>query len=142
MSSSRSTGPHCREPAVLLLDPDPDFREALAANLKEDGHEVNDSPGIPLSGGFSGIESLVSRLDGLWVLVTTPQIVPPSAVELLSRISRVSFVLLDLYASRHLERMAAANPKLAFASKPSEYDHVHQLIHRVAGVPPPGGILA
>jgi DNA-binding NtrC family response regulator len=106
-----------------LIDADDDFRTALAANLRDDGHQVvearraDDLPATP-------------QLDGVGVVIVGDYDGP--SLRFCDRVHRLhpdtSIILITQYRTDRLERDVASRTFLTVLCKPLAYDDLHALI--------------
>jgi DNA-binding NtrC family response regulator len=115
---------------VLLLGNDAGFRSALAQNLREDGHEVNDferPADLPELNELSHVHILVTDYsfgkgeDGLDLSLRFNSAHPGKPA-----------ILLAAFADDIAEEGVIHLPFLRLLTKPLRYEALHMLIHELA----------
>lgn len=117
--------PPCGEIGVLLVDDDEVFREALAENLRIDGHEVADLGAAPPRDG-------PVRSDRYGILITEYEVPGRNGFELADRFHGYRprpVLLVTAHASATIERQVGARWFMRLLSKPLSYDALHRLLH-------------
>ncbi len=115
---------------ILLVDGDPDFRQALAENLRDDGYEVvafEAPPPAPELGRLGGVDLLVTDFH----LPHTSGIAFAEAFHRAFPAGRVVLVTAD--PSPEIAAAAGARPYLTFRNKPIAYADLRSAIRSVAG---------
>jgi two-component system, NtrC family, nitrogen regulation response regulator GlnG len=110
---------------VLLVDDDDVFRSALAANLREDGHRVEE---------FHAPRDLpeLATLEEVSVLITDYQLSGEDGLTLADRFHgahpRAPVFMVTSYWTEHLEAEAARRDFLTLLRKPLDYDEIARLL--------------
>ncbi len=110
---------------MLLVDEDEVFREALAENLRIDGHEVVDLGAAPT-------RDAAVRSDRHGILITEYEVPGRNGFELADRFHghRPRPVLLvTAHASATIERQVAARWFMRLLPKPLSYEALHRVLH-------------
>ncbi len=114
---------------MLLLDDDPGFRRALAANLREDGHRVHEfehPSELPELDGLEDVHVLITDFcfeggeDGLQFSVRFHSAYPSKPAILLTAYS-------DLAVDEHVGDLEY----IRMLNKPLRYERLHDLLHHV-----------
>jgi len=121
-STSRATARRGERLVVLLIDNDADFRNGLAENLRDDGHQVREyetPAAIPTLDDMNDVHAVVvadynCRHEGL-VFADRFHAAYPT----------VPIVLVTAYWSESVEAEAAQRDFLCVRSKPLDYDELH-----------------
>jgi DNA-binding NtrC family response regulator len=103
---------------LLVIDDDERFRNALVANLREDGFDVLEyasGVGLPLDQRLSGVrlvltDYLMDKEDGL-----------AFAKRFHAAFPSVPVIIITAYATAHLEKEVAAHDYLTLLVKPLDY---------------------
>jgi two-component system response regulator PilR (NtrC family) len=128
--SSTSTCPRhrCEQVPVLLIDDDRSFRYALAANLRDDGHRVEDC------GGPEETPPLPA-LAGIRIVITDDRRRSGDGVDFAERFHRVyprvPVLVVTAFPSDRLEGEVADRPYMQLMSKPIDYEKLHQVLHQL-----------
>lgn len=111
-----------------MIDADDDFRTALAANLRDDGHEV-------VEARLADELPATQPLDGVAVVIVGDHDAP--SLRFCDRVHRLhpdtSIILITEYRSDRLERDVASRTFLKVLCKPLAYDDLHALISAQPG---------
>lgn len=138
-STCRSSHPPGSDKIILLIDEDREFRAGLAAQLREDGHEVREYAEP------QDVLCLPTNED-VGAVIRDYQI--PTDRDSLGfaeffhrRHPGVPIVLISAYWPDYLARRAAKRRYLHLCYKPIEYEDLHGLLHELsrgaATAPPP-----
>jgi DNA-binding NtrC family response regulator len=118
--------------AILVVDDDEVFREALADNLRVDGHVVE--------GCASTLQALEAMGKRAFSLMITDYLMPDgTGIELADQFHGLRgdpSVIVTAYPSPILHSHASARTHVHLLQKPVDYADLHELAHRVLG---PGG---
>ena len=129
-STCRRRDRRCDELAILLVDDDETFRNALGELLRDDGHAV-DAYGsiraVPPLGTLSPAVlitdyQLGENEDGLSFARRFHAVHPDAAI-----------IIVTSHASTHLLQAVAEMPHATALRKPLPYDHLHRLLHTHLG---------
>src|SRR5689334_6467813 len=129
-SNSLGLGPPSDHPMnILIVDDDDDLRGGLAANLRDDGHNVREfsnSLELPPLNTIKDVDVVISDYqmagkDGLML-----------ADEFHYQHPNIPFVLITAYWSQHLESAAAQRKFLHLCRKPFDYDQLHSLLVKLS----------
>jgi DNA-binding NtrC family response regulator len=117
----------CSEIRILVVDDDEVFREALADNLRADGHEVEEC------GSTAG--ALAAMKDGRFSLMISDYSMPGgNGIELTDRFHALQAepaVIVTAYSNPILQTQLKSREHLSLLRKPADYDELHRLVHRV-----------
>ena len=110
---------------ILLIDDDPDFRTGLAANLRDDGHEVREfgSPSeLPGLDTFGDVDAVISdyqmgKYDGLGLADRFHAVHPTTP-----------FIMVTAYWSHHLDAEAGKRKFVVLQRKPLDYEDLLPLL--------------
>lgn len=124
----RFTRAACKDIRVLIVDTDECFRNGLAENLRDDGHEVreyatvSEVPPLATLGEIAAavLDFSVTSADRLALADALHRKYPAAAV-----------IIIPAYESDGKETEAAARPFLHVQSRPLDYGVLHDLIHRL-----------
>ena len=124
-SSSPATDRRVEQLAILLIDSDEDFRNALAENLRDDGHAVQEysrPQETPPLTALGAVKALVighqnSSHDSLVF-----------ADEFHSRYPAVPIVLVATYWSQNMQMQAANRAFVNLRTKPVDYEDLRSLL--------------
>jgi DNA-binding NtrC family response regulator len=129
-SSISRTGPPspCSAVHVLLVDDDETFRNGLAENLRDDGHEVVEygdprqvaAVGVPAGMSVAIIDYEMPHMHGFAL-----------ADELHAARPELPIVLVTAYSPTELVEQTSARGFLRLCRKPIDYDALHALVHRM-----------
>ena len=119
---------------ILLIDDDPDFRTGLAANLRDDGHEVRefenpgDLPGLDTLGHVDAVISdfQMAECDGLGLADRFHAVYP-----------NTPFIMVTAYWSHHLDAEMAKRKFVRLQRKPLDYEDLLAVLS-----PCPSGVAA
>ncbi|MEO8601355.1 MAG: response regulator [bacterium] len=110
---------------VLLLDDDDDFRAALADNLRDDGHTVEQF-------GCAADVPLLTSLEPVSLLIVDQQLEGESGLEFADRFHAthpdVPVIMITAYDSRHLRAEVARRDFIMLRRKPIDYAEVARLL--------------
>lgn len=113
---------------VLIVDEDDGFRNGLAENLRDDGHQVVEY----------GSPSEIPSFKGLakpQLLITDYQMEGEDGLRLAHRFhdvhTDVPVIIVTSHWSEHLDAAVNAHPLLNLSRKPLEYSEFHKLVHRL-----------
>jgi DNA-binding NtrC family response regulator len=130
--SSTSTSrpvPPCSVLPIAVVDDDRTFRVGLAANLRDDGHVVQEYV-APLAVDDGAV------LVGVRVVVSDYQMERENGLTFADAVhvvdATIAVVLVTAYTTRELEAEVDVRPFLRLCHKPIDYDRLHQLIHELA----------
>jgi DNA-binding NtrC family response regulator len=133
-SSSPATDRPVQQPVILLIDSDADFRNALAENLRDDGHTVEEygrpQEAAPLA-EFCAVRALVIGHQ------SSPHQGLAFADEFHSRYPKVPIVLLSAYWSQNMQTQAAKRTFVNLRTKPVDYEDLHSLLCPSTELAPP-----
>lgn len=128
-SRSNSAGTvACSDLAILVIDQDDGFRNALTGTLMEDGHRVVEMKipaALPLAGALADVAVVIADH-------------PPDDVsldfadELVRAHPDLWLILTTAHWTEHLALQAERREKVSLLRKPFSYDRVHALVHRLA----------
>lgn len=126
ISPAEAQRPHSKSDAmVLLIDDDDIFRSGLAANLRDDGHRVEDF------GSPADLPALTS-FEEVSVLITDYQIAGEDGLALADRFHgahpQAPVFMVTSYWTEHLEAEAARRDFLTLLRKPLDYDEIARLL--------------
>jgi DNA-binding NtrC family response regulator len=115
---------------ILLIDDDPGFRAGLAANLRDDGHEVRefDSPGaLPALGTLGDVDAVVSdyqmsECDGLGLADRFHAFHPATP-----------FIMVTAYWSHHLDAEVDKRKFIVLRRKPLDYEDLLAVLEPRSG---------
>ncbi len=122
----------CSALRLVVVDDDRTFRGGLAANLRDDGHVVDE---------YAAPEDVTDRttLDAVGVVVTDYQMERVNGLTFADAVHgshpAIAIVMVTAYATADLETQVAARPFLRLCRKPVDYDDLHDLIHALAPSP-------
>jgi DNA-binding NtrC family response regulator len=127
----------CSEIIVVIVDDDDGFRNALAASLREDGHQVAEyaaPSALPPLPALSGISVLVTDFempgsDGLALADAFHAVHPGAPV-----------ILATACAEGSLQAQVAARGFLRLHRKSMGYDDLHGLLHELTQPPAVAGL--
>jgi DNA-binding NtrC family response regulator len=122
-----ATVPSCEAIPVLLLDDDYGFRSALAANLREDGHEVRE---------YARPRELpaLASLAGIAVVITDYEMPDTNGVTFADAFHAVHpTVPIVLVTANGVH--ARRRDFLYLQQKPVDYEEMHRLVHDLAAHP-------
>ncbi|GIW39802.1 MAG: hypothetical protein KatS3mg076_0379 [Candidatus Binatia bacterium] len=119
----------CRDLRVYVVDPEVAFREALASNLRDDGHTVGESA--------NGLElSERSLIVGNLVTITEYELPQVTGLQLADRLHAVRrdlpVIVVTACDLRIVEAMTGKRPYVWILPKSASYDEIHSLVHRTA----------
>jgi len=110
---------------VILLDDDDDFRNALAANLRDDGYTVSH---------FSRPRDVppLTSLESVSMLIVDYQMEGEDGLTFADRFHgthpTVPVVMVTAYSSHHLDAEVAARPFMSMRRKPVQYEELARLL--------------
>jgi DNA-binding NtrC family response regulator len=118
----------CAEIKILLIDDDENFRTALAANLRDDGHDVHeygkpdDVPALAALGGFSVVltDYQMPMKDGLAFADAFHALHPT-----------VPIVLVTALSVRRRVVTPTQRDFVHWRRKPVDYDELHVFLHHL-----------
>ena len=116
----------CVRLPIVLVDDEPTFRLSLAEALRDDGHVVLD---YPSANDVPPLHALPADA----VLLTDFEMPGTNGLDLADAFRRAHLrgraILMSAYNVPVVDGSVAARPWLRFASKPIDYDALHELIH-------------
>lgn len=130
MSSCPSTA-QSRPTKILLVEDDEDFRNGLAANLREDGYDVRE---------FAKPAQLppMESLSDVQFVITDYDLPAEDGLRLVDRFHaanpEVPVAIVTAYATPNLEAQVARRQFASLLRKPLDYDTLHALLERAAAV--------
>jgi DNA-binding NtrC family response regulator len=122
-----STVSNCSRIAILLVDEDPIFRQALADNLRFDGHEVVECP--TAADALPAIQS-----EPCSALVTEYVVPGANGVYLADRFRALQSgptVVVTAPSTATVEAHVEVRHYVRLLHKPIEYERLHDLLHQL-----------
>ena len=128
-SESNSAGTvACSDLAILVIDEDDGFRNALAGTLMEDGHRVVEMKvpaGLPLDGGLADVAVVIADHP-------SGELSLDFVDRLMDAHPQLHLILTTAHWTEHLAVQAERRQSVSLLRKPFSYDRVHGLVHRFA----------
>ena len=117
---------------ILLIDNDEDFRQALAENLRDDGHRVLEYP--------TPVDVPLDQLEGVDLTITDYLMNGEDGLAFANRFHRsrpgVPVVLVTAYATKLVEQAVKNSGFLSLLHKPLDYGRMERLITDLTGYRP------
>ncbi len=118
----------CSDLAILVIDEDDGFRNALAGTLMEDGHRVVEMKvpaALPLDGALANVAVVIADHP-------SDEVSFDFADRLVRAHPDLWLILTTAHWTEHLAAQAERRKNVSVLRKPFSYDRVHGLVHRLA----------